>query len=76
MFFIKIVEEPPSVARSPGEECVARLTSSAHPHPATSVPRVINVDKNAAYPKAIAEPKAAGILPQAVKLRQVDFPPI
>jgi len=29
-----------------------------------SVPRVINVDKNAAYPKAIAELKAAGILPQ------------
>jgi transposase-like protein len=34
---------------------------------------VINVDKNAAYPKAIAELKAAGILPQAVELRQVKY---
>ena len=30
-----------------------------------SVPRVINVDKNAAYPKAIADLKAAGALPEA-----------
>ena len=32
------------------------------------VPRVINVDKNAAYPKAIAELKASGILPESVEL--------
>jgi DDE domain len=37
----------------------------------SSAPRVINVDKNAAYPKAIAQLKAAGILPEAVELRQV-----
>jgi transposase-like protein len=41
--------------------------------PTTSVPRVINVDKNAAYPKAIANLKAAGILPQHVELRQVNY---
>ena len=35
---------------------------------ATSVPRVINVDKNAAYPKAIADLKAARILPEHVEL--------
>ena len=35
--------------------------------------RVINVDKNAAYPKAIADLKAAGILPEAVELRQVKY---
>jgi transposase, IS6 family len=36
-------------------------------------PRVINVDKNAAYPKAISELKAAGILPEHVELRQVKY---
>lgn len=36
-------------------------------------PRVINVDKNAAYPKAIAELKAAGVLPAGVELRQVNY---
>jgi len=34
---------------------------------------VINTDKNAAYPKAIAELKAAGLLPQQVELRQVKY---
>ena len=38
-----------------------------------AAPRVINVDKNAAYPKAIAELKAAGILPEQVELRQVKY---
>ena len=36
-------------------------------------PRVINVDKNAAYPKAIADLKAAGTLPEQVELRQVKY---
>lgn len=47
------------------------LKTLAAPH--TSEPRVINVDKNAAYPKAIAELKAAGILSEAVELRQVKY---
>jgi transposase, IS6 family len=55
----------------PVEEQVAEPTAAANP--ATSVPRVINVDKNAAYPIAIAELKAAGILPEAVELRQVKY---
>ena len=38
-----------------------------------STPRVINIDKNAAYPKAIADLKAAGILPESVELRQVTY---
>ncbi len=42
-------------------------------NPATSAPRVINVDKNAAYPKAIADLKAAGALPDHVELRQVKY---
>ncbi|HEY4389466.1 MAG TPA: IS6 family transposase [Ktedonobacteraceae bacterium] len=36
-------------------------------------PRVINVDKNAASPKAIADLKAAGLLPESVELRQVKY---
>ncbi len=38
-----------------------------------SAPRVINVDKNAAYPKAIAELKAIGVLAASVELRQVKY---
>jgi transposase-like protein len=40
---------------------------------ARGVPRVINVDKNAASPKAIADLKAAGVLPEHVALRQVTY---
>ncbi|HEY4387880.1 MAG TPA: IS6 family transposase [Ktedonobacteraceae bacterium] len=54
------------------EELVAQPTVVANP--ATSAPRVINVDKNAAYPKAMADLKAAGILPEHVELRQVKYP--
>ncbi len=55
----------------PVEEQMAEPTAAANP--ATSVPRVITVDKNAAYPKAIAELKVAGILPEVVELRQVKY---
>jgi transposase-like protein len=34
---------------------------------------VINVDKNVAYPKAIVDLKAAGVLPEHVELRQVKY---
>jgi transposase-like protein len=49
----------------PVEERVTQSTSST--------PRVINVDKNAAYPKAIADLKSAGMLAEAVELRQVKY---
>lgn len=39
----------------------------------TAEPRVINVDKNAAYPKAFAELKAEGHLPASCELRQVKY---
>lgn len=39
----------------------------------TSEARVINVDNNAAYPKAFAELKAAGLLPENGELRQVKY---
>ena len=48
-------------------------TALADPNPMKSVPRVITVDKHAAYPKAIADLKAAGILPEQVELRQVKY---
>ncbi|MFL5587516.1 MAG: DDE-type integrase/transposase/recombinase [Ktedonobacteraceae bacterium] len=53
------------------EEQVAQPTAAANP--ATSVPRVINVEKNAAYPKAMAELKAAGQLAESGELRQVKY---
>lgn len=39
----------------------------------TSRPRVINVDKNAAYPKAIDELKEKEELPESVELRQNKY---
>jgi transposase-like protein len=39
----------------------------------TNEPRVINVDKNAAYPKAFNELKVAGIIPESCELRQVKY---
>jgi transposase, IS6 family len=45
----------------------------AAPKTSTSAPRVINVDKNSAYPKAMAELKASGVLPESVELRQVKY---
>jgi transposase, IS6 family len=40
---------------------------------AMSAPRVINVDKNAAYLKAFNELKAEGYLPESCELRQVKY---
>jgi transposase, IS6 family len=72
-FFVKALRSTagstPQV--QPVEEQVAEPTIAANP--TTSVPRVITVDKNAAYPKAIAELKVAGILPETVELRQVKY---
>jgi transposase, IS6 family len=39
----------------------------------TCEPRVINVDKNAAYPKAFTQLKAEGHLPESCELRQVKY---
>ena len=53
------------------EEQVTRPTVAANP--TTSVLRVINVNKNAAYPKTIEDLKASGALPESVELRQVKY---
>ena len=51
----------------PVEESVAEPMAVADPNTTISAPRVINVDKNAASPKAMAELKAAGMLPEQVE---------
>ena len=65
-FFLKALASVAcSVSQArPAEKQVIQLASLADPN-TTSAPRVINVDKNAAYPKAITELKVAGILPAA-----------
>jgi transposase, IS6 family len=47
----------------------AKALAASH----TSTPRVITVDKNAAYPKAFKELKAEGILPDSCALRQRKY---
>ena len=48
---------------------LARALDASH----TTTPRVINVDQNPAYPKAIEELKAAGKLPQGCQLRPAKY---
>jgi transposase, IS6 family len=55
------------------KEQVAQTTTPTDFNTTRPIPRVINVDKNAAYPKAIADLKAAGVLPATVELRQVKY---
>jgi transposase, IS6 family len=69
-FFLKALHSTAGSAphAHPVKEEVTEPTT-ADPNTTPSVPRVINVDKNAAYPKAIEELKAAGMLPEEVELR-------
>jgi len=74
-FFCKALTQP---ARSVSQVCPAteQVDQPTAPPDTTivaSVPRVINVDRNAAYPKAIDELKASGALPESVELRQVKY---
>src|SRR5690242_17334382 len=74
-FFLKALQQPidsASFSNICDEHGIESFIQDKHqaPHPA---PRVINVDKNAAYPKAMADLKAAGILPDHVELRQVKY---
>ena len=41
--------------------------------PGNPVPRVINVDKNPAYPAAVDALRAEGVLPRRVQLRQCKY---
>lgn len=74
-FFVKALHATAGSAPGahPVQEQVTEPTAPAELKTSTSTPRVINVDKNAAYPKAIADLKAAGMLPESVELRQVKY---
>ena len=74
-FFVKALHATACSAPGarPVQELVGELTAAADLTPTKSAPRVINVDKNAAYPKAIADLKATGVLPESVELRQVKY---
>ena len=50
-----------------------RFFRKALSSPGNPVPRVINVDKNPAFPPAVAELKAEGVLPRRVRLRQCKY---
>jgi transposase, IS6 family len=68
-FFVKALHATAGSAPRvrPVQEQVEEPTALADPNPTKSAPRVINVEKNAAYPKAEASLKAAGILPESVE---------
>ncbi len=51
------------------ERFLRRTLNASH----TQIPRVINVDKNAAYPPAVADLKADEQLPETTQLRQVKY---
>ena len=74
-FFVKALHSSACSAPQarPVEEQVEKPTAAANPNPTQSAPCVMNVDKNAAYPKAIAELKATRLLPERVELRQVKY---
>ena len=74
-FFLKALHSTSSSAAHACsvEEQGSQSTAAADPNLTKVAPRVINVDKNAAYPKAIAELKAAGLLTESVELRQVKY---
>ena len=50
-----------------------RFFRKAVSSPGNPVPRVINVDKNPAFPPAVEALKAEGILPRRVRLRQCKY---
>ena len=74
-FFLKALQHP-ACSPSPGSVADEQAAQSLLTEPLQAskpAPRVINVDKNAAYPKAIADLKAIGVLPESVELRQVKY---
>jgi IS6 family transposase len=54
-------------------EAAKRFFSKALAAPHTSTPRVITVDKNAAYPRAFKELKAEATIPDSCELRQSKY---
>lgn len=69
-FFLKALQ---SSARSAFQDSSMHEMETASLLASQSAPRVINVDKKAAYPKAMADLKAVGVLLEGVELRQVTY---
>jgi IS6 family transposase len=63
-FLLSATRETPAAKRF-----FAKTLGAAH----TVTPRVITVDKHAAYPKVLTELKAVGAVPAACELRQVKY---
>ena len=74
-FFLKALQLSACSASgaSGGEKPAAESFGAGTLKAGKPAPRVINVDKNAAYPKAIADLKAIGVLPERVELRQIKY---
>jgi transposase-like protein len=74
-FFCKALQSSPGAASHVRSVQENETTSSVPTALLVSQfsPRVINVDKNAAYPKAITDLKATGLLPESVELRQIKY---
>ncbi len=69
-FFLKALPCPGgSAPQTPTVEKQVSQSTAAAASITKRVSRVINVDKNAAYPKAIADLKAIGLLPEQVELK-------
>ncbi len=51
------------------KQFLAKALGASH----TAIPRVINVDRNPAYPKAFSDLQAEGMLPQGCQLRPVKY---
>ncbi len=70
-FFVKALHAPAGSVPQPHpiEERVAHSFTAADSTTTKPAPRVITVDKNAAYPKAEASLKATGSLPKQVELK-------
>jgi transposase-like protein len=71
-FFCKALQPFASYDYSMRENKIASSVPLDLPVPQLAI-RVINVDKNAAYPKAFNDLKRAGIIPASCELRQVKY---
>ena len=71
-FFLKALQSSACLTTSPEleNEQMGRKAEFSALEPVLGV---INTEKNAAYPKAIADLKAAGLLPECVELRHVKY---
>ena len=68
---VQTIDFPLTAKRDAG--AAKRFFRKALSSPANPVPRVINVDKNPAFPPAVEKLKTEGVLPRRVRLRQCKY---